>query len=370
VSGLRVVVAGAGAHVWMLHGPALEAIGAEVVAVQDVDKGKAAARAAELACTAASSLEDLLRHPADLAVVLTPHDSHAPIGLAALDAGLHVLIEKPLAVHDAEADALITASVERDRLVAVAFQQRTRSEVVAARELLDSGQLGELQRIDLLATWPRRSSYFTAAPWRGTASEAGGGILFNQAQHDLDLVCHLVGPPSCVTAKARAAVHEVEADDTAAALLEWESGALGSLHVSTAEADEAQRIEITGTGGRLRLLPGRLEVALNEPDFRAFAAAEGNPFDAPATAEQPALSASGGGTHLDVYRNLLAAIDHGEPLVAPAVEAADAVRLASAIVRSARRRGEVRLSTGVPAPAHGGRRSGRAAANTARGGSA
>jgi predicted dehydrogenase len=343
VSRLRVVVAGAGANVFGSHGPALAAIGADVLAVHDAVPERAAQRAAELGCPVAATLDELFAHRADLAVVITPHDSHAGIGLQALEAGLHVLIEKPLAVRDEDADALVAAALEHGRLVAVAFQQRTRAEVVAARALLARGGLGELQRVDLLATWPRRSSYFTAAPWRGVPSEDGGGILFNQAQHDLDLVCHLVGAPAAVTARTRRAVHRVEADDTAAALLEWESGMLGSLHVSTAEADEPQRLEVTGTSGRLRLLPGRLEVVRTEPDFRAFAASDGDPFAAPATVVEPA-GGGGGGTHTEIYRNLVAAIEHGEPLVAPAVEAADAVRLASAVVRSGRRRGEERLA--------------------------
>src|SRR6185503_976353 len=113
-----------------------------------------------------------------------------------------------------------------------------------------------------------------------------------------------------VTARTRRAVHRVEADDTAAALLEWDSGMLGSLHVSTAEADEPQRLEVTGTGGRLRLLPGRLEVVRTEPDFRAFAASDGDPFAAPATVVEPA-GGGGGGTHTEIYRNLVAAIEHG-----------------------------------------------------------
>lgn len=340
---LRVVVLGIGANVWPMHRPGLEAIGAEIAAVYDADVRATVSLAETTAARAAHSLPDLLSEPADLALVLTPQSLHAEHATACLEAGLHVLVEKPLAVSAAAADAMIAAAGRRERLLAVALQQRTREEVRIAHQLIAGGSLGEIQRVDLLATWPRRSDYFTVAPWRAVKATSGGGLLLNQAQHDLDLICHLCGPPARVTARLRTAVHPVEAEDTAAALLEWPAGALGALHVSSAEADEQQRIEVTGTGGRLRLTYGRLETWRTAPDYREHAAIAGDPFGPPAVEQLPPLLGGAGGGHAEIYRNLAAAIAGEAELIAPASSALAAVELANALIQSASEQRSVAL---------------------------
>jgi len=339
---LRVVVLGAGANVWPLHEPALKAIGAEVVAVHDVDHAAAQRVADKLACAAAAELDDLLRTDADLAIVMTPHVHHAELTLACLRAGLHVLVEKPMAVTAGEADAMVAEAARAGRLLAVVVQQRTRGEVRIAKRLLDAGALGDLQRVDALATWPRRSSYFRTAPWRATWAGEGGGILINQGQHDLDLLCWLAGPPAAVFARTSSAMHGREVEDTATALLVWPGGATGTVRLSTAEHDERQRIEATCTGGRLRLTPCRLELRRDEVDFRHYAAADGDPY-APPAAGPVEVVPGGGGTHVDLYRNVARALAGEEALLSPGHEAAAAVELANAIVMSAQLRREVRL---------------------------
>jgi predicted dehydrogenase len=339
---LRVVVLGAGANVWQFHRPALEAIGAEVVAVHDVDRAAAQRVADALGCAVAADLGDALRHDADLAVVMTSHVHHAELALACLRAGLHVLVEKPMAVTAGEADAMVAEAARGGRLLAVGVQQRMRAEAQTAKHLLHSGALGALQRFDVLATWPRRSSYFRTAPWRATWAGEGGGILINQGQHELDLLCWLAGPPAWVVARTSSAMHGREVEDTAVALLEWPGGATGTVRLSTAEHDERQRVEATLTGGRLRLTPKRLELRRDDIDFREYAAADGDPYDGPATGPVEVI-AGAGGTHVELYRNLAGALAGEEALLAPGHEAAAAVELANAIVMSAQIRREVRL---------------------------
>ena len=296
MSGLRVVVIGAGAHIFPSHQRGLRAIGAEIVGVQDIDLRRARPVADELGCPLHEDIAQLLQTPADLAVIVTPHPVHAEHATACLRAGLHVLVEKPIAVEVAEADAMLREAERCRRLLCVAFQQRTRSEVQEARRLIQLGFLGDLQRADLLATWPRRSSYFGTAPWRGTWRGEGGGVLINQGQHDLDLLCYLAGMPSRVVGSTRTRVHPIETEDTVAALVEWPRGAVGSIHLSTAEADEAERIELTGTAGRLRLLRGHLELFRNEVDFREYAASTDNPYAPPSTHRLAPVSGAGGVT--------------------------------------------------------------------------
>src|SRR5205807_9883155 len=116
----------------------------------------------------------------------------------------HALVEKPIADEVAEADRIVAEAARAGRLLAVAFQQRARPEVVEALRLVRAGFLGDLRRASVLATWPRRAAYFRTAPWRGTWRGEGGGILINQGQHDLDLLCLLAGRPSRVVGWARA----------------------------------------------------------------------------------------------------------------------------------------------------------------------
>lgn len=341
---LRVVVIGVGANIFASHLRGLRAVGAQIVGVQDVDAARAERVAQEIGAPAFSHVDALLAEAADVAVVLAPHPLHAELALASLEAGRHVLVEKPLAVEAAEADRMIASAERHGRLLAVALQQRTRHEVEAAGRLIASGALGQLQRADLLGTWPRRFAYFRTAPWRGSWRGEGGGVLINQGQHDLDLLVHLAGRPNRVVGWTRTRLQPIETEDTVQAIVEWPSGIVGAIHLSTVELDEAQRIEITGTGGRLRVLPGRVEVVRNVADFREYAPSDGNPYAPPETEPLDVISGGGaGGRHEDIYRNLERAVAGQEPLVAPASSALATLELANAIRLSSETRAEVAL---------------------------
>ena len=334
-NGLRVLVIGAGAGIFRAHRAGLEAIGARVVGVQDVDPDRVERVADELECPGHTETAELLEIPADLAVILAPHPFHAPLTIACLHAGLHVLVEKPIAIQVAEADAMAEEADRCGRVLAVAFQQRTRPEVLEARRLVDQGFLGELQHAALLSTWPRRHAYFDLGPWRGSWRGEGGGVLLNQGEHDLDLLCYLAGAPATVFGWTRTRMHPVETEDTVEAILQWSSGAVGSVHISTAEVDEAQRIELTGSRGRLRLLPGRLEATRNREDFREYAASMGDPFQGPEPGELSVFEGAGNG-HEDLYRDLARALGTGLAPIAPAREATRALELANAIILSSK----------------------------------
>ena len=208
----------------------------------------------------------------DVAVVITPHYNHAEIAIACLQAGCNVLVEKPMALEVAEADAMIAAAQASGKLLAINFQHRQRPEVRAARRLIQEGRLGKLQRINMVTPWPRSAAYYGQASWRATWPGEGGGVLMNQAPHDLDLVCHLMGRPDAVVAWTRTTLHKIEVEDTATALLSWDSGATGYLHVSTAEAGPREEIEIVGTGGILKIGMGTLKFNEYDADVAEFLA--------------------------------------------------------------------------------------------------
>jgi predicted dehydrogenase len=329
----RVVMLGAGAQVAHAHLTGLQAVGGQVVAVQDINPERVEDVAERLGCPAFVSVDEALSVPSDAAVVLAPHPFHAPLVIAALEAGRHVLVEKPIADSVEQADRMLAAARRTGRLLAVALQHRTRAEVQAAVDFIQSGGIGALQRVDLIGSWPRRRAYFQVAPWRGTWRGEGGGVAVNQGQHDLDLLTYLAGSPARVLAWTRTRLQAIETEDTAVALLEWTNGAVGAVHLSTCEVDESQRLELTGTAGRLRLLRGRLETVRNEMDFREFIQTPGSPFETPTT-RPPERIEAGRFDHVAIYRNFVSAMAGEAPLVAPGEAATATLELANAMLLS------------------------------------
>lgn len=332
---LRIAVIGAGALVFGMHRAALTSGLVEVLAVADIDPARGQERAAELGCPFYTDEVQMLaeRRP-EAVVIMTPHPFHARHAITCLRASCHVLVEKPMAVQVAEADAMIAAAEQAGRLLAVNVQWRHRPEVRAARELIASGRLGRIQRVELVATWTRSAAYYRSAAWRATWAGEGGGVLLNQAPHHLDLLCFLLGPPRRVVAWTRTLLHAIETEDTAQAMLEWADGALGMVHLSTAEAGLPERLEIVGTGGQLRLARGSLEVETFEPDVRAYIATSQEFFSAPAARPLAVTLPAGTADHLAVYRNLVDAVRHGAPLAADGVAGRQSLELANAMILS------------------------------------
>lgn len=337
-----IAVVGAGANIWPFHLRAIRATGLDLVAVYDVNEERAETAGREAGCPAVDSLDALLDIDSDAVAILAPHPHHHILARAALEAGRHVLVEKPITVTVEDAHDLCAAAEEAGRLLAVCFQQRTRTELIAAREWVTSGRLGQPQRIDLVATWPRRTSYFATAPWRGTWRGEGGGILINQGQHNLDALCFVAGQPSAVTAITRNAIHPTETEDTAHAMLRWANGAVGGVHLSSAELDVPMRIEVTGTAGRLRVLPDRLDVYRNDLDFRDYARSAGDPYAAPEASPLPTIEGTGG-RHEEIYANFRDALTTGADLVATGTSATRTLELSAAIMISGHDRTTVEL---------------------------
>lgn len=332
---LRHVIVGVGAGVLGMHRPALDLETTEIVGVYDLNQSRAQEIAAQMGVPAYADLQTLLAETnPDIAVVIAPHPFHAPLTIACLEAGCHVLVEKPIAVQASEADAMVEAAARTNRLLAVNFQQRLRPEIMAARGLVQSGALGRIQHVDLKVTWTRTAIYYRLSDWRGTWKGEGGALLMNQAPHELDLICHLFGLPARVFAWTRTVLHQIEAEDTVQAMLEWGSGTLGAVHISTAEASQPQRIEVIGTRGRLDIMPGALKFHRFNPDLDEVVATDPSGFGAPAMIEQPVELPESEGTHRAVYQNLHHAILHGTPLVVEGASAGLGLELANAMIYS------------------------------------
>lgn len=331
----RFIIVGVGAGILNAHRPAIEAVGGVVVGVTDVNASIGAARAEELGCPFYPDLPGLLgATDADAAIIITPHPFHAALTIACLDAGQHVLVEKPMAIEVAEADAMIAAAERSGRVLAVNFQQRTRPEVIAAHRLIRQGALGVLQHADMTMTWPRTAAYFRSSNWRGRWHGEGGGVLMNQAPHELDLLCHLLGMPARVVAWTRQLLHTIETEDTIQAMIEWPGGALGALHISTAEAGQDQRFEIMGTGGHLSLQPGGVRLRRFETDLREFLVTSEQFYSGPPMHDEMLALDGEGGDHRAIYRDFVRVLRNGGTPVADGRSARQGLELANAITLS------------------------------------
>jgi predicted dehydrogenase len=341
---LRHVVVGVGAGIFKLHRLGLQQENVDLVAVADINPDLGQPRADELDCAFYTDHRAMLAETQpDVAIVITPHPFHAPIAIDCFAAGCHVLVEKPMAVQVAEADAMIEAAQKAGRLLAVNFQQRHRPDVQAARELIQAGKLGQIQYIGMAVTSLRTNAYYQAATWRGTWTGEGGGVLMNQAPHDLDMLCYLLGLPERVLAWTPTQLHHIETEDTALAMLAWPDGAIGSLHVTTAEAGLPQRLEILGTSGCLRLERGQFSFARFETDLRDHIAHSTEQYRAPRLQPETVELGEGRGDHLAIYRNFHAAILEGAPVAADGASARMSLELANAMIYSNYTHTEVEL---------------------------
>ncbi|MDP7631447.1 MAG: Gfo/Idh/MocA family oxidoreductase, partial [Candidatus Latescibacteria bacterium] len=211
----------------------------ELVAVADLDTVAARRLVDEQdhgsAPTVFASLDEMLDGSPRLEAVIiaTPHHLHAPMSLAALEAGLHVYVEKPIAIRISDADRMVEAALQRQRVLAVGHQYRTYPGNARLKQLIEADEIGSVQRIVWQWLDTRPESYYDRDPWRSSWAHAGGGVLLNQASHDIDLLCWLFGPPAEVSATLMNRGHRHEVEDTALATVRFTSGALASLQFST-----------------------------------------------------------------------------------------------------------------------------------------
>lgn len=341
---LRYVVIGAGAGIFAAHQPALALPEIELVAVSDVNVERGQPVADEFGCAFYPDYKQMLAETRpDVAVLLTPPFLHASIACACLEAGCHVLTEKPMAVQVEEADEMIAAARRYQRLLGVVFQQRNRPEIQAARKLLQEGIIGDVQRVEFSAVWTRPASYFALASWRATWAGEGGGVLTNQAAHNLDLLCYLLGSPKRLFAWTRRQLHQIETEDTVQAQMEWANGALGSLHISTAQADEDERIKIVGTKGWLEIGHGKLQAQTLDLDMHEYASITQNPYASPARSPFPITLEPGRADHIPIYRSFNQAIFTQMSDYCDGEQARAGLELANAIIYSNYRHCEVEL---------------------------
>ncbi|MFZ4693606.1 MAG: Gfo/Idh/MocA family protein [Verrucomicrobiia bacterium] len=276
----------------------------------------------------------------DAVLVATPHYSHTTLGIEVLKRGLHLLLEKPISVHKADATRLIAAHREKKQVFAAMFNQRTNAHFMKVRDLIQGGHLGEVRRMNWIVTdWFRSDAYYASGSWRATWEGEGGGVLLNQCPHQLDLLQWLFGLPVRVRAHCRFGQHhKIAVEDEVTAYLEFPNGATGVFITTTGEAPGTNRLEIAAENGRLILENGKIDFLRNEIPTSKFCRTTKKLFGAPPTWTVSIPSASGGtqwdGQHAIILQNFADAILEGKPLLAPASEGIRSVELGNAMLLS------------------------------------
>ncbi len=331
-----------------MHAAAIATLpGARLVAVTDVAAEAAAAFAAARAqpdpCAAEPSLDALLARPdVDVVCVCVPSGLHAEVGVRAARAGKHLVVEKPIDVTLAAADRLIEAARAAGVLLTVISQHRFDPGLVELKRLLGGGVLGRLVLAEASTKWYRTQGYYDSAAWRGTWAMDGGSLM-NQGVHYVDLLRWCMGPATEVTAVCATQAHQIEAEDTALAIVRFGSGAVGTILSSTAAFPGfPQRLEVTGTGGTVIIEDGRIV-------RRAFGARAGtDPRTGPGDGADPGAAADPAAidvaSHAAQIADLLAAIEEGREPAVDGQAGRDALEIVCAVYESARTGRTVRLT--------------------------
>jgi len=272
----------------------------------------------------------------DAVIIATPHYAHTPLGIAALEQGLHVLVDKPISVHKADAVQLLAAHQNSKQVFAAMFNQRTDGYFLKIKDLIDRGELGRIRRVNWIITnWFRSEAYFASSAWRATWAGEGGGVLLNQCPHQLDMLCWLTGLPSRVRAWCHfGKYHRIEVEDEVTAYLEYPDGATGVFVTSTGEAPGTNRLEVAGELGKVVFENDRLTFFRNAIGMTEFSRTTSDRFAAPEVSVEEFSGLTHGDQHLGILRNFIEAIRKGAPLIAPASDGLASVELANAMLLS------------------------------------
>lgn len=275
----------------------------------------------------------------DAVLIATPNCDHASIGIAALERGLHVLMEKPLSVHKRDCERIIAAydkRADKSQQFAEMFNLRTASHYIKVKKMIEAGELGQIRRVSWIITdWYRTQAYYSGSSWRATWKGEGGGVLANQSPHNLDVLQWLFGMPNKVRAFcAFGKFHQIETEDAVTAYLEWADGTTGVFVTSTGEFPGTNRLEIAAERGRLVVEGGKVAFTRNVVPMTEFSQTSKGAWDRPDTWLIEIPVQGHGGQHLEILQNFTDAILHRQPLIAPAIEGIRSVELANAMTLS------------------------------------
>ena len=268
----------------------------------------------------------------DSVIIAVPHPLHAQIAISAFKHGLNVMLEKPADITVSKVIKLNAEAQKSGKVFGIMFNQRTNPLYQKAREIVKSGSLGELKRtVWIITNWFRTQHYYNSGDWRATWSGEGGGVLLNQAPHNLDLWQWICGMPESVTAFCDVAkYHNIEVEDDATIFTRYKNGATGVFMTSTGECPGTNRLEISGDLGKIVLENGvlkwfKLKIPIStviEESSEDFAKID---YDYEEIKQESPETA-----HKGILQNFANAILKGEELLAPGVDGINELTLSNA----------------------------------------
>lgn len=272
----------------------------------------------------------------DAVIVATPHYFHPPLVTQALERGYHAMSEKPAGVYTKQVRQMNEVAAKSDRVFGVMFNQRTRGDHQKLKELVESGELGEIKRtIYIINDWFRAQSYYDSGGWRATWAGEGGGVLANQCPHNLDLWQWICGMPERIRAFCHfGKYHDIEVEDDVTAYAEYANGATGVFITSTGEAPGTNRLEISADNGKVVLEGGKITFWRTRVPSSQFLKEWPNGFGSPEVWKCEVPFRSGGEEHRGITKNWVQAIRQGTPLLASGDEGVRGVELANAMMLS------------------------------------
>lgn len=316
--------------------------GVELVAVCDINPAAfdriAPEQRAKLQCFT-SSEEFFAKSGCELVMIAVPHYDHPDLAIAAMKAGMHFILEKPICVHKAEAERLIAECKLHPELVKAAmFNQRTSNAHQMLKSLIDGGELGKINRVSWIITdWFRTQCYYDSGDWRASWRGEGGGVLTNQCPHQLDLLTWLFGMPKKVCAHVQfGKFHDIEVEDAVNAYLEYEDGMTANFVTTTGEAPGTNRLEIAAEQGRVIFEAGKISFLRNRVSSTKYLKENPHPFGFPEcwVCEVPYPADVHPTAHMGIVANVVDAIRNGAKLLAPVEEGIRGLELGNAMMLS------------------------------------
>ncbi|MDC3416021.1 Gfo/Idh/MocA family protein [Aquibacillus salsiterrae] len=270
----------------------------------------------------------------DAVIIATPHYDHVEIAKEAFAHGLHVLCEKPAGVYTKQVREMNEAAKKSGKVFSLMYNQRTNPMYQKLRDLIQSGELGEIRRINWIITdWYRSQSYYDSGSWRATWAGEGGGVLINQCPHNLDLWQWMTGMmPKRIRAFCNFGKYRnIEVEDEVTAYAEYENGATAVFITTTGEAPGTNRLEVAGDRGKVVIENGQMDfwrLRVPEPEFnREYKGGFGTPecwkVEVPIVGKETA--------HPGITQNFVRKIVDGEALLAPGEDGVKGLELSNAM---------------------------------------
>lgn len=311
-----------------------------VTAIADLNANKLAA--AKSSCPGnyacfSSGIELIDNADVDAVIIATPHYGHPELSIRALKKGLHVICEKPAGVYTKQVKEMNEVAAKSDKLFTMMYNQRTNPLYIKMHDLVHSGEIGEIRRVNWIITnWFRTQFYYDSGSWRATWAGEGGGVLMNQCPHQLDLLQWICG---MMPEKVRAFCHfgkwhDIEVEDDVTAYMEFGNGATGVFVTTTADTPGTNRFEIVGSKGKIVCEKDELIVSRTGVDVNEFLKNATGGFDEPKCETEVIPQSGDNPQHVGILNNFANAVLGLEPLYVDGKEGLKCVELIDSMLLS------------------------------------